>query len=145
MAHLEAECARLSETATQIARQNFTIALQSFTDKKAKSKPGEKEDGGFTRYVDQIHAAEEMLSVHGVNMTDDEKKELFFMHFQPSSDRWQTLVTVWQQQTMPFAEILARGITEQQKLDLSSASADASGVRARPPVGGVRRLCNDDR
>ena len=92
MAKLEVECARKSEEATQIARGEFTIALQSFVDKPAGSTDSgsaqsKKAQTGFAAYVDGIRNAEEKLTTYGVNMSDAEKKQLFYAHFTSTPSR----------------------------------------------------------
>jgi hypothetical protein len=142
MAALENECARASETANQTARNSFKIAVQSYEAKEitpsgggSGSRGGGKYDsssaGGFVAYVDRISAAEEKLRLYGVNMTDDEKKQIFFTYFDPHTDNWPTLLTVWKQNSaLTFADILQLGITEQQHLDLKTTTGEATGVRA---------------
>ena len=143
MQALERECSRASETANQIARGKFTIALQSFVEKEsdASGKPGtEDKNAGFDKYVDAIRKAEEVLRSFGVVMTDAEKKQLFFQHFTATTSNWPTLRTVWaQDDALTFDQILARGVTEQQALDLKSTQFEASGVRSFYAMNG-----NDD-
>jgi len=100
MAALEQECARKSAEANQIARGEFTIALQSFMDKATTTKDSgsrRNEGAGFAAYVDRIRNAEEKLRLYGVIMADEEKKQLFFSHFNANADHWPTLLTVWKQ------------------------------------------------
>ena len=142
MAALENECARASETANQTARNTFKIAVQSYEAKEitpssegSGSRGGGKYDsssaGGFVAYVDRISAAEEKLRLYGVNMTDEEKKQIFFTYFDPHTDNWPTLLTVWKQNAaLTFAQILQLGITEQQHLDLKTTTGEATGIRA---------------
>ena len=141
MAKLESECARTSETASQTARAAFTIALKSFVDStKAKrmkiQTAGTSSGEGFLKYADGIRDAEEKLRTYGVNMSDSEKKQLFFQHFAGAiegyaSASWTTLLTVWMQQgNLTFDDILARGVAEQQQIDLRTSTAEAGGVGA---------------
>ena len=141
MAKLESECARTSETASQTARAAFTIALKSFVDStKAKrmkiQTAGTSSGEGFLKYADGIRDAEEKLRTYGVNMSDSEKKQLFFQHFAGAiegyaSASWTTLLTVWMQQSnLTFDDILARGVAEQQQIDLRTSTAEAGGVGA---------------
>ena len=143
MAVLEAECARRSESATQIARGDFTIALQSFVDKAprgtADSGSTASDKTGFSAYVDRIRKAEEKLRMFGVPMTDAEKKQLFFAHFNATTDSWPTLLTYWKQDgTLSFEDILSRGITEQQSLDAKANVDQAAGVRAFNAMNGAK-------
>ena len=139
MTALERECARMSETSNQIARNAFKLAVQSFEAKESAPSSGSRESGkrdsadagGFESFVDRISAAEEKLRLFGVHMTDAEKKQLFFTYFEPQTDNWPTLLTVWKQNSaLTFPEILQLGITEQQHLNLKTTSGEATGVRA---------------
>ena len=132
MAALEADCARASESGNLIARSSFILALKSFVDKGVNAKGiSSDEKSGFVAYVDEIRKAEEKLRSFGVNMADAEKKQLFYTHFSSKTDSWSTLLTVWQQaENLTFDQILQKGITEQQKLDLKTTESEASGVRA---------------
>ena len=141
MAVLETECARRSESATQIARGDFILALQSFLDKSPRgtneSSSSKGTAHGFSAYVDEIRKAEEKLRTYGVQMTDAEKKQLFFAHFNATSDSWPTLVTYWKQDgTLNFDDILSRGITEQQALDAKANVDQVAGVRAFNAMNG---------
>ena len=133
MKAIEQECYRVGETANLIARGEFVLALKSFVDKQQTGAKGESSSGntGFIAYVDKIRRAEEKLRSYGVNMSDQEKKQLFYTHFSSKTDDWSTLMTVWQQQTdLTFDGILAKGLTEQQRLDLKKTEAESSNVRA---------------
>ena len=141
MAVLETECARRSESAIQIARGDFILALQSFLDKPprgaSESSSSSGTAHGFSAYVDEIRKAEEKLRTYDVQMTDAEKKQLFFAHFNATSDSWPTLVTYWKQDgTLNFDDILSRGITEQQALDAKANVDQVAGVRAFNAMNG---------
>ena len=132
MAALEADCARASQSGALIARSTFILALKSFVDKGVNAKGiSSDEKSGFVAYVDEIRKGEEKLRSYGVNMTEEEKKQLFYTHFSSKTGSWSTLLTVWQQtENLTFDQILQKGITEQQKLDLKTTENEASGVRA---------------
>ena len=77
MLALEQDCARASEIANSIARQQFELACKSFIDKKfnprnRNAEGGNSEDNktGFVAYVDGIRSAERKLNSYGVDMTD---------------------------------------------------------------------------
>ena len=126
MAAVEKACGGIEETAKQIARTSFKVALMSFEEQSGKS------DGksGFVHYADGVRVAEQKLAHAGVVMTDEEKKEKFYGAFNPSSASWNTIKTFWQQSaTLTFDEILARGIQQQQSLHAVEAEVNAHGVR----------------
>ena len=86
MLALEQDCARASQIANSIARQQFEIAVKSFIDKRETSaggrgKEAKDEKTGFVAYVDEIRSAERKLNSYGVDMSDEEKKSVFFLHF----------------------------------------------------------------
>jgi hypothetical protein len=127
MQALEKACGGVEETAKQIARTGFKVALMSFEEQTGKN------DGkaGFINYADGIRVAEQKLAHAGVVMTDDEKKEKFYGAFNPRSATWNSIKTFWQQSTnLTFDEILARGIQQQQSLHAVEAEDSASGVRS---------------
>merc|ERR1712185_340849 len=98
---------------------------------KGKSADSGEKKPGFVEYVDEIRKAEDKLRQYGVQMNDAEKKQQFFLHFIPPSEKWNTLLTFWNQDsTLTFDDILNRGITEQQALDLKETQNLVSGVRA---------------
>ena len=105
MAAVEKACGGIEETAKQIARTSFKVALMSFEEQSGKS------DGksGFVHYADGVRVAEQKLAHAGVVMTDEEKKEKFYGAFNPRSTHWNTIKTFWQQSsTLTFDDILAR-------------------------------------
>ena len=113
MAALEADCARASQSGALIARSTFILALKSFVDKGVNAKGiSSDEKSGFVAYVDEIRKGEEKLRSYGVNMTEEEKKQLFYTHFSSKTGSWSTLLTVWQQtENLTFDQILQKGIT----------------------------------
>ena len=91
LAAVERACGGVQETARQIARSRFKVALASFEGKSGED--GKK--AGFEVYADTIRLAEEKLSHAGVVMTDGEKKEKFYAGFNPRNSEWQTCKTFW--------------------------------------------------
>ena len=61
MAALEQECARATVIGAGIARSQFIISLQSFTEDEKKSGVGAV-GNGFIPYVDRIKESERKLS-----------------------------------------------------------------------------------
>ena len=127
LAAVERACGGVQETARQIARSRFKVALASFEEKSGED--GKK--AGFEVYADTIRLAEEKLSHAGVVMTDGEKKEKFYAGFNPRNSEWQTCKTFWHQSSdLAFDNILARGVQQQQSLDATAAEEQAFGVRS---------------
>ena len=127
MEALEKACGGIEETAKQIARTGFKVALMSFEEQTGK------DDGkaGFINYADGIRVAEQKLAHAGVEMTDDEKKEKFYGAFSPRSANWNAVKMVWRQSAnLTFGDILAHGIQEQQSLHAVEAENNASEVRS---------------
>jgi hypothetical protein len=62
MAAVERACGGVQETAKQIARTRFKVALASFEEKSG----GEAKKTGFGAYADSIRTAEEKLGHAGV-------------------------------------------------------------------------------
>ena len=132
MAALERECARANVAGAGIARAQFLIALQSFTESDRKSSADAKTREGFTAYVDRVKEAERKLTSMGVPISDEEKKQLFFTHFSGThSETWRTSLSVWQDSdTLTFDDILTKGVLKQQKLDLDASTAASSQLKA---------------
>ena len=131
MAALEQECARATVVGAGIARSQFIISLQSFTEDEKKSGGGAV-GSGFIPYVDRVKESERKLAAMGVVMTDDEKKQLFFTHFPGThSETWRISMSNWQENdALTFDAILSKGVQKQQKLDLDHSTAASSQVKA---------------
>ena len=131
MAALEQECARATVIGAGIARSQFIISLQSFTEDEKKSGGGAV-GSGFIPYVDRVKESERKLAAMGVVMTDDEKKQLFFTHFPGThSETWRISMSNWQENdALTFDAILSKGVQKQQKLDLDHSTAASSQVKA---------------
>ena len=126
MEAVEKNCGGVEETAKQIARSRFKVALGSFIEKNGKDG-----NAGFEEYADEVRKAEEKLSQAGVVMGDDEKKEKFYSGFNPRSSKWQSCKTFWEQSpALTFDDILSRGVQQQQQHDATQAESEASGVRS---------------
>ena len=77
LAAVERACGGVQETARQIARSRFKVALASFEEKSGTDST----QAGFEVYADTIRTSEKKLVHAGVQMGDDEKKEKCFSHF----------------------------------------------------------------
>ena len=133
MAALERECAQANTVGAGIARSQFIIALQSFTeDEKKKGADGKTRTGGFTVYADRVREAERKLSSLGVHMTDEEKKQMFFTYFSGThNETWRISLSTWQDNDgLSFDEILQKGVQKQQRLDLDASTAASSQIKA---------------
>jgi len=109
LAAVERACGGVQETARQIARSRFKVALASFEEKSGTDST----QAGFEVYADTIRTSEKKLVHAGVQMGDDEKKEKFFSHFNPRDTEWTSCKTFWKQSTqLSFDEILARGVQQ---------------------------------
>ena len=119
MAALEADCARASQSGTLIARSTFILALKSFVDKGVNAKGiSSDEKSGFVAYVDEIRKGEEKLRSYGVNMTEEEKKQLFYTHFSSKTGSWSTLLTVWQQTLLVKVDLRWMHLVKVEKVHL---------------------------
>ena len=106
MEAVEKACGGVEETAKQISRTCFKVALMAFEESNGKA---DNEKTGFVAYADGIRVAEQKLAHAGVVMSDEEKKEKFYGAFNPRSTHWNTIKTFWQQSsTLTFDDILAR-------------------------------------
>ena len=70
-------CGGVEETAKQIARTRFKVALMTFEEQSTKGDI----KAGFETYADGIRVAEQKVAHAGVIMSDEEKKEKFFAGF----------------------------------------------------------------
>ena len=115
----------VEETARQIARTRFKVALMAFEEQSTKGDI----KAGFETYADGIRVAEQKLAHAGVIMSDEEKKEKFFAGFNPRSAQWNSVKTFWMQSNHTFDD-LSRGVQQQHSLDAVEAEDNASGVRS---------------
>ena len=122
----EDACGGVEETARQIARTRFKVALMAFEEQSTKGDV----KAGFETYADGIRVAEQKLAHAGVIMSDEEKKEKFFAGFNPRSAQWNSIKTFWMQSDHTFDDILSRGVQQQHSLDAVEAEDNASGVRS---------------
>jgi hypothetical protein len=93
MAAVERECSRAGTVGASIARTEFVIALQSFTedDQKKSNHDTNSVRAGFIPYADRVRSAERKLAALGIPMTDDEKKQQFFQYFTGThTETWRT-------------------------------------------------------
>ena len=74
LAAVERVCGGVQETARQIARSRFEVALASFEEKSGTDST----QAGFEVYAGTIRTSEKKLVHAGVQMGDDEKKEKIF-------------------------------------------------------------------
>ena len=126
MQAVEKNCGGVEETAKQIARSRFKVALGSFIEKNGKDG-----NAGFEEYADEVRKAEEKLAQAGVVMTDGEKKEKFYAGFNPRNSMWLSCKTFWSQSPeLAFDDILARGVQQQQSLDVTAEEDQTFGVRS---------------
>ena len=70
-------CGGVEETAKQIARTRFNVALMAFEEQSTKGDV----KSGFETNADGIRVTEQKLAHAGVIMNDEEKKEKFFAGF----------------------------------------------------------------
>ena len=126
MRAVEDACGGVEETAKQIARTRFKVALMTFEEQSTKGDV----KAGFETYADGIRVAEQKLAHAGVIMSDEEKKEKFFAGFNPRSAQWNSVKTFWMQSDHTFDDILSRGVQQQHSLDAVEAEDNASGVRS---------------
>ena len=135
MAALERECTSNTVVGASIARSQFIIALQSFTDDQGKN--GQSADAGFIAYADRVKEAERKLAASAVVMTDAEKKQQFFQYFSgTSTESWRISVANWRENDqLTFLDILQKGILKQREIHLDAATAAASQVKAFTATG----------
>ena len=113
MAAVERECSRAGTVGASIARTEFVIALQSFTedDQKKSNHDTNSVRAGFIPYADRVRSAERKLAALGIPMTDDEKKQQFFQYFTGThTETWRTSLSNWQENdNLTFDDILSKG------------------------------------
>ena len=136
MAALERECARATALGMGNARTQFTLALQSFSEAETGSRGGAHAEAsaaphsGFVAYADRVKAAERKLTAMGVAMSDEEKKQAFFLHFAGNNEHWRVSLHIWRQDdALTFDALLAKGVQQQHSLDLQANNAAASAVK----------------